>query len=98
MWIYQKNRRYRTQVMSKYGKQEACLSYMKLMQYTKRKNKFRKVRFDMRMLDACKSEEGQRLYKKKAHVGETFQGDLKKTDDYFAIGAGLLLFKHLYQR
>lgn len=71
-------------VMARFEEQEACRGCIRLAQCTKSKIGIRKVRFDMRtpvqqrMLDAYKSDEGQQLYKKRAHVGETVQGDLKK--------------------
>lgn len=50
----------------------------------KGREKYKKVRIDSRepcqerMLDRYLSEEGQKLYRQRAHAGETFQGDLKK--------------------
>ena len=63
---------------------DACKKCSRLSDCTTSKRKYRSVQIDSRyliqkaVLERYKSDEGQKIYKKRSHVAETFQGDLKK--------------------
>ncbi|MCP4651847.1 MAG: hypothetical protein GY858_00460 [Candidatus Omnitrophica bacterium] len=67
---------------------EACVGCQRLRDCTKSKNGYRRVKINInspaqtRTLERYKNPEGQRLYKKRSHVAETFQGDLKKNGSF----------------
>jgi transposase len=67
-----------------YSNQETCRGCPQLKHCTKSKDGFRTVKIDsrypaqQRVYDRYLSEEGQALYKKRSHVAETYQGDLKQ--------------------
>ena len=69
--------------VNRYTNKAACQKCLRLKECTKSDNGFRRVEIDPRMaatqrtLEKYCSEEGQSLYKKRSHVAETFQGDLK---------------------
>ena len=69
----------------------ACLNCLRKTECTKSKNGFRKVKIDVRsiyqeqVLAEYKSEQGQKLYKKRSHAGETFQGDLKQNGKFIQL-------------
>ena len=66
-----------------YNNKEACQNCSRLNECTKSKDGYRSVKIDprvssqKRMLEKYLSDEGQKLYKKRSHVAETYQGDLK---------------------
>ena len=66
-----------------YSNKEACQNCARLNDCTKSKDGYRSVKIDLRIasqkrtLEKYLSDEGQRLYKKRSHVAETYQGDLK---------------------
>ncbi len=68
--------------------EKACAGCNRINDCTKNKKGFRKVRIDsrtpsqQRVLDNYLDEEGKAIYKKRAHVAETFQGDLKKNGNF----------------
>ena len=63
---------------------DVCKKCSRLSDCTTSKRKYRSVQIDSRyliqkaVLERYKSYEGQKIYKKRSHVAETFQGDLKK--------------------
>ncbi len=63
---------------------QACAQCARLNDCTKSKEGFRTVKLDVRyeiqqrVLERYNSEEGQQLYKKRSHSGETYQGDMKQ--------------------
>jgi transposase len=67
-----------------YSNKEACQNCSRLNDCTKSKKGYRTVKIDPRVasqkrtLEKYLSDEGQALYKKRSHVAETYQGDLKK--------------------
>jgi transposase len=67
-----------------YNNPEACSKCPRLKDCTKSKEGYRTVKLDtrypaqQRSLQLYLSEQGQYLYKKRSHVGETYQGDLKQ--------------------
>lgn len=71
-----------------FGNKEACMQCSLRGQCTSSSKGYRKVKIDSRLpaqqrtLARYKSEEGQVLYKKRMHVGETFQGDLKQNGKF----------------
>jgi len=72
----------------KFSNKEVCSSCPRLKNCTNSKNNFKQVKIDARfpvrqkILDRYSSEEGKELYKKRSHVAETFQGDLKKNGSF----------------
>jgi transposase len=78
---YRDNREDTTIVV--FANPSACAECMKRSQCTSSKRGYRRVRIDMRCpyqqrcVQRYRSEAGQRLYRKRSHVGETPQGDLK---------------------
>ena len=70
--------------INEYNNKEACQNCARLNDCTKSKARYRTVRIDPRVasqkrsLEKYLSNEGQALYKKRSHVAETYQGDLKK--------------------
>jgi len=67
---------------------EACRNCSLKVKCTTSKYGYRTVKIDSRLpaqnrtLERYKSEEGQALYKKRAHAGETYQGDLKQNGKF----------------
>jgi hypothetical protein len=68
--------------------EQACKSCSRLGDCTSSKNNYRLLRLDSRnplqkkVLERYKSKEGQKIYKKRSHVAETFQGDLKNNGKF----------------
>lgn len=69
-----------------FANKEACKKCMKLKECTK--SEYRKIKIDIRFpaqiraLERYKSKKGKVLYKKRAHVAETMQGDLKQNGKF----------------
>jgi hypothetical protein len=74
-----------------FSNKKACTSCDRIDSCTKNKKGFREVRMDsrapsqQRVLGRYLSEEGNAIYKKRAHVAETFQGDLKKNGNFLQL-------------
>jgi len=75
-------------IIMTFSNKEACSHCQRLRDCTKSKNGYRRVKVNIykpaqtRTLERYKSPEGQLLYKKRSHVAETFQGDLKKNGSF----------------
>jgi len=67
---------------------DACQKCGRQSECTESKSGYRNVKIDSRtscqqkVLDNYKSKEGQKIYNKRSHVAETFQGDLKKNGNF----------------
>ena len=71
-----------------FSNKEACSHCHRLKDCTKSKQGYRRVKINInkpaqdRTLKRYTSDRGQQLYKKRSHVAETFQGDLKKNGSF----------------
>lgn len=71
-----------------FSNKEACSRCQRLHDCTTSKKGYRRVKIDIkkpaqtRTLERYKSPQGLLLYKKRSHVAETFQGDLKKNGSF----------------
>ena len=75
-------------IIMTFSNREACSHCQRLHDCTRSKKGYRRVKVNInkpaqtRTLERYKSAEGQLLYKKRSHVAETFQGDLKKNGSF----------------
>jgi len=69
----------------------ACAGCLRIGECTSSKSGYRRVKVDSRIpaqqrtLKQYLSDNGKKIYKKRAHVAETFQGDLKKNGNFFQL-------------
>jgi transposase len=74
-----------------FGNKEACFQCSRLSECTKSQKGYRTVKLDVRypaqqrVLERYQSEQGQLLYKKRSHLAETPQGDLKQNGKFIQL-------------
>lgn len=74
-----------------YANKKGCIDCQKLNDCTKSKFKHKKIKVDNRFLSQEKvlkrylSDEGKKIYKKRQHVAEVFQGDLKQNGRFIQL-------------
>jgi transposase len=75
-------------IFKKFWNIEACRKCARISECTKNKQGYFQARVDVRQpiqqeaLSRYLSEEGKELYRKRSHVAETYQGDLKKNGNF----------------
>lgn len=75
-------------IVYRFSNKEVCGICPRLENCSNSKKNFKQVKIDarfpvrQRVLDRYSSKEGKNLYKKRSHVAETFQGDLKKNGSF----------------
>ncbi|MCK4908141.1 MAG: transposase [Spirochaetes bacterium] len=75
-------------MMYTFFNKKACAGCKRIDECTRSKKGFKKIKIDsrtssqQRVLNQYLSESGKKIYKKRSHVAETFQGDLKKNGNF----------------
>jgi len=83
--------KYRKTTIYVFSNREACQRCPLLAKCTDSKQGYRRVRIDQRLpaqqrtVEQYQSTEGKRLYKKRSHTAETYQGDLKQNGKFIQL-------------